>query len=325
EVDVNVHPAKREVRFRDGNGVKGAVVEAVSGAVLGTPAGPFVRGGKEREGKWPEVGLKGGGLSGNPGGAVAIPEAVLIPEHETRVLRRDWAEGGLADRSSDETLEPAEAPSARLSPGAGTGIGTGEATRASVEDFRMLGVLGRLYVLLESAEGMVLMDQHAAHERVLFEEMRRRMETEGVPSQRLLIPLTIEFDPKEFDLVRRNLETLQRLGISAEEFGPNTLKVDSLPTFLKSDEKTAFVNQVVEELKRESARTSSMRLGEDMVATTVCRHAVKANDPLHEEELMQLLEDLLACEMPYCCPHGRPTLIQMTYGELERRFGRRVP
>lgn len=169
-----------------------------------------------------------------------------------------------------------------------------------------------------------MMDQHAAHERVLFEEMRRRMETGGVPSQSLLVPLMVELEPRDFDLVAQNLETLARLGVAAEPFGGNTLKIDALPTFLKSDDPETFIHQIIDELRGASRLTSKMRLGEDMVATTVCRHAVKANDPLRPAELEKLLRDLLVCEMPYCCPHGRPTLIQIGYAELERKFGRRT-
>jgi DNA mismatch repair protein MutL len=197
--------------------------------------------------------------------------------------------------------------------------------RVSAADFRIIGVLGKLYVLLESAEGLVLMDQHAAHERILFEQMRNRIASGGIPSQRLLVPVTVELAPREFDLVLQNLEALQRLGIGAEAFGTNTLKIDSLPTFFKQDDPAAYMSEVVEELKRASRQIASVRLGEDLVATTVCRHAVKANDTLRTPELQRLLEDLLACELPYCCPHGRPTLIQMSYSDLEKKFGRQVP
>jgi len=182
----------------------------------------------------------------------------------------------------------------------------------------------QLYVLLEGKEGLVMMDQHAAHERVLFEEMRTRMEEEGVPSQGLLVPLMIELPPQDFDLISMNVETLTKLGIMAEPFGGNTLKIDSLPSFLKSDNPESFLQDVIEEIRSSSDRMSKTRLGEDMIATTVCRHAVKANDPLRPEELQKLLEDLLICEMPYCCPHGRPTLIQISYPELEKKFGRRT-
>jgi DNA mismatch repair protein MutL len=314
-VDVNVHPAKREVRFHDGNAVRDAVVTAVSETLTKQMRRP----------------VSGVGLTGTDR-ALTLPaphQADLIPEAEQRSLRHDWAEFPVApaepaapvsdptgyDRRPDPvSSETAESPAPMAAP----------AAAPKAEDFRLLGVLGKLYVLLEGKEGLVLMDQHAAHERVLFEEMRRRMESGGVPSQALLVPLTVELAPRDFDLLAQNLETLARLGLAAEPFGGNTLKIDALPTFLKSDDPETFIHQVIDELRGASRLTSKMRLGEDMVATTVCRHAVKANDPLRPPELEKLLRDLLVCEMPYCCPHGRPTLIQIGYAELERKFGRRT-
>ena len=94
---------------------------------------------------------------------------------------------------------------------------------------------------------------------------------------------------------------------------------------MKTDDPLAWLNQVIEELSALSSKSSSLRLGEDMIATTACRHAVKANDILAAPELRALLRDMFDCEMPYCCPHGRPTLIQISYPELERKFGRRAP
>mgnify|MGYP001442303855 CR=1 FL=1 len=95
-----------------------------------------------------------------------------------------------------------------------------------------------------------------------------------------------------------------------------------IPFKIGKREQTTF--PYINEIRSASDRMSALRLGEDMIATTVCRHAVKANDPLHEKELQKLLEDLLVCDMAYCCPHGRPTLIQINYAELERKFGRRA-
>src|SRR5690606_593379 len=137
----------------------------------------------------------------------------------------------------------------------------------------------------------------------------RAMEADGVPSQRLLMPLTLQTSPRDGDILKRNLEALARLGIEAEPFGPNVFKIEALPTFLKTDDPLAWLDQVIEELQSLSSKSSSLRLGEDMIATTVCRHSVKANDRLSIPEVEALLRDLLACEMPYCCPHGRPTLI----------------
>jgi DNA mismatch repair protein MutL len=177
---------------------------------------------------------------------------------------------------------------------------------------------------MENASGLVLVDQHAAHERILFEEMQRRMETQGVPSQRLLLPLTLRLGPKDSDWVERNLELLERAGITLETFGGGTFKVDALPTFLKTEDPAQLLHDIIDDLRETTPQGARLRLGQDMIAKTVCRHAVKANDNLREPELLKLVEDLLACDLPYCCPHGRPTMIQISYLELEKKFGRKA-
>jgi DNA mismatch repair protein MutL len=106
------------------------------------------------------------------------------------------------------------------------------------------------------------------------------------------------------------------------EFGERTFLLDALPPFVKVPAARTFVLELVDELKAAGSNVNSIRLGENTVAKTVCRHAVKANDPLAGRELEQLLEDLRGCTMPYTCPHGRPTLIEMNFRELERKFGR---
>jgi len=293
-VDVNVHPAKREVRFRDPNEVRDLLVERIRHAIEGGRA------------QWsatfrvPER---------------ATPEAPqesappLIPVREQVTLRQDWAalpvQSTPAVSSTPSTPSPPPAPR----PDA---------------DFRILGVLGRLYILMENADGLVLVDQHAAHERILFEELRRRMETQGVPAQRLLMPVTMQLAPRDSDWVAQNLDTLQKMGIGIESFGPATWKIDALPQFLKASDPAPLFREIIDELRQTSATTSRMRLGEDVIATTVCRHAVKAHDVLRDPEMVRLVQDLLRCELPYCCPHGRPTMIQISYGELERKFGRKV-
>ena len=189
----------------------------------------------------------------------------------------------------------------------------------------MLGVVGQLYVLIESPEGLVLMDQHAAHERVLFEQMMKQLDQRVTPSQRLLMPLTLEFEPRDAAFVRENLGVFQRLGIGISEFGQRAFLVDALPPWLppRLDLRQMF-REIVDEVQAGGSSVSKLRLGEDAVATTVCRHAVKARDPLGVQELESLLAELRACDLPYTCPHGRPTMIQLSYAELEKKFGRRV-
>lgn len=198
-------------------------------------------------------------------------------------------------------------------------------TSPAPPDFRIIGVLQKLYVLMESKEGLVLMDQHAAHERVNFEKFRRAIESGGVPCQRLLMPITLQTTPRDADLLKQNLTSLNRLGIEIEPFGPNIFKVETLPSFLKTDDPSAWLDHVIEELSSLSSKSSSLRLSEDAIATIACRASVKSNDVLSIPELQALLKNLFACEMPYCCPHGRPTLVQISTSELERKFGRRAP
>jgi DNA mismatch repair protein MutL len=196
--------------------------------------------------------------------------------------------------------------------------------KAAQQQFEIIGVLSKLYVLMENADGLVLVDQHAAHERILFEELRRRMEEQGVPTQKLLLPQTFDLPPRDADWIERNLSTLQRMGIGIESFGPDNFRIDSLPSFLSVSDAAQFMRKVIDDLKSTGNSASAMRLGEEMIAKTVCRHAVKANDPLRYPEVEKLIRDLLDCDLPYCCPHGRPTMIQISLAELEKKFGRKL-
>jgi DNA mismatch repair protein MutL len=188
---------------------------------------------------------------------------------------------------------------------------------------RLVGVVGRLYVVLESDRGLVLLDQHAAHERILYEQMLERLERlENAPSQRLLLPETLELSVRDAQFLREQLAVLTRLGVGLSEFGERTFLLDALPPFVKSGDPRQFVRELVDELKAAGQGVNALRLGEQTIAKTVCRHAVKANDPLAGKELENLVNDLRRCVMPYTCPHGRPTLIELNFRELEKKFGR---
>lgn len=321
--DINVHPAKKEVRFRDGAAVREAVAFAVSRALSESKRLPE---GHPVSARTATVSTPSADevSPSDSTPLISTPAQKLLPisQQAQTALRRDWAD-------FPASIPPPPAGDASAPPPVTSEIARATDRKPSASDdaanYRIIGVLNRLYVLMEGDEGLVLMDQHAAHERVMFERMRAAMEKDGVPAQRLLMPLTLQVSPRDADLLSRNLPALARLGIEAEPFGPNTFKVETLPTFLKTDDPVAWLDRVIEELSSLSGRSSALRLGEDMIATTVCRHAVKANDLLAEPELRALLKDLFACEMPYCCPHGRPTLIQISYPELERKFGRRAP
>ena len=320
--DVNVHPAKKEVRFHDGHGVREAVARCVAGTLESAARLPT--------------------------GHVPAPlsRTVLVPERKPTPPEASQSSLDMAVEKSAAPLRqalvtPLPSP-VEVSPSSAS-ISTISAPPAprirdlesavppaaekceAPPEFRIIGVLQKLYVLMESKEGLALMDQHAAHERVNFEKFRRVLEEGGVPCQRLLMPITLQTTPRDADILTQNQQTLCRLGIEIEPFGPHVFKVEAVPAFLKTDDPSAWLDQVIEELRTLSAKSSSLRLSEDAIATTACRASVKSNDVLSIPEIQALLEDLFACQMPYCCPHGRPTLVQISTAELERKFGRRAP
>jgi DNA mismatch repair protein MutL len=350
-VDVNIHPAKREVKFRREPEVRRLVAEAVRQTLLEyhgkvqspksevrsqrsevtgpqstvhspqpTPALP---GAPIRQASLPNIPL--------PGSARGQP--VPSPKPAQTVLPMGFSRPQTAQPPSDQTgpvLEPAEStqPATRTTPPLPssppvTRPPSSPAVPLLSVPLRLVGVIGKLYVVLESDRGLVLLDQHAAHERVLFEQMLNRLEhNDQAASQKLLLPETVEVSARDASFLREQLPALTRLGVGLSEFGERTFLLDALPPFVKAANARRFVLELVDELKAAGQEVNSLRLGEPTVAKTVCRHAVKANDPLGGPELEKLIEDLRYCAMPYTCPHGRPTLIEMNFRELEKKFGR---
>jgi DNA mismatch repair protein MutL len=309
-VDVNVHPAKREVRFRDPAAVREAIVHSIQQTLE--------RGRLAWQEKFRAPLIAPAAIPAKPAPDLKLRFQVAAPEESHRELPHVGpAVAGVATVAGvvdpGRAIKPDEAPS--QAPVRRDG---------AQQKFQIIGVLSKLYVLMENADGLVLVDQHAAHERILFEELRRRMEEQGVPTQKLLLPQTFDVPPRDADWIERNISILQRMGIGIESFGPGTFKLDSLPSFLNVSDPTQFMRKVIDDLKNAGNSASAMRLGEEMMAKTVCRHAVKANDPLGYPEVEKLIRDLLDCDLPYCCPHGRPTMIQISNAELEKKFGRKL-
>jgi DNA mismatch repair protein MutL len=333
-VDVNVHPAKREVRFREPDIVRDSVANAVRNTLE-----------TDRQ-RWSQAFQKPVQPGGHPEPARRVPildtTPALIPPKEHFSLRRDWSEFNQGEPPSDPSvgrksidhagagIEPTVLPAPRdvssraASEGFSVPPGSPDSHLKSALDFRILGVLGKLYIVMENGDGLVLVDQQAAHERVLFEKLRKQMESAGVPIQRLLIPLTVNVTPKDYDWILTNAPTLEKMGFALEPFGDSTLKVDGITQFFPTDDPGLAIRKLVDELRSITTATSRLRMGEDAIAKTVCRHAIKANDDLHLPEIENLIRDLLACDLPFCCPHGRPTMIQIGFGELEKKFGRKV-
>ncbi|HEX4121294.1 MAG TPA: DNA mismatch repair protein MutL, partial [Verrucomicrobiae bacterium] len=310
EVDVNIHPSKREIKFHREKTVRQLVAQAVRETLLKYHATPAV----EKPAPKPPPVIE------------SAPEPIALPGFSKAVI--DWpAASPPSSLPALPTLPPVVVPAPVVAPLPAL-TPTPPPVMAQPSPLlrvplRIVGVIGRLYVVLESDRGLVLLDQHAAHERILFEQMVRRLEGSGpAPSQRLLLPETVELNGRDTQFLREQLPTLTRLGVGLEEFGERTFLLDALPPFVRVGNPRRFILELVDELKAAGQSVNAVRLGEHVIAKTVCRHSVKANDLLAGPELENLIEDLRQCAMPYTCPHGRPTLIEMNFRELEKKFGR---
>jgi len=337
-VDVNVHPAKREVRFHRESEIRKQMARAVRETLLAYH-GPEAAESK-RPGNQPTENWQLPDLPASPPAPAMVPPgpaaAAVLPNFPEALKPADPAtplnwQAPLKMGFTAPAAEPATAPAAsqtplppefKPAPPAEPRPGIAPLPLLSVP-LRLIGVIGRLYVVLESDRGLVLLDQHAAHERILYEQMLSRLEQGGAaPAQKLLLPETVELPARDAQFLRDQLAALTRLGVGLSEFGERTFLLDALPAFVKRPDARRFVLDLVDELKAAGREVNLARLGEHTIAKTVCRHAIKANDPLAGAELENLVEDLRHCAMPYTCPHGRPTLIEMNYRELERKFGR---
>ena len=336
-VDVNIHPAKREVKFHREFEIRKFTAQAVRDALLAFHSEPPE---SKRWGERPREPL-GRQTPELPGSTGTAPETAALPNFPEKLkpsaatpaqipsaaqtpLKMGFSSpsAATAEPTPSSTPHPPSSPETRI-PTAVSPLPTSAATPLLNVPLRLIGVVGKLYVLLESDRGLVLLDQHAAHERILFEQMLTRLEQkDSAPSQKLLLPETIELPPRDAQFLREQLAVLTRLGVGLSEFGERTFLLDALPPFVKVPDTRRFVFDLVDELRAAGREVNLARLGEHTVAKTVCRHAVKANDPLAGTELENLVEDLRNCQMPYTCPHGRPTLIEMNYRELEKKFGR---
>ncbi|HXI49932.1 MAG TPA: DNA mismatch repair endonuclease MutL [Candidatus Saccharimonadales bacterium] len=341
-VDVNIHPAKREVKFHNERAVRQFTAQAVREALLAF----HTQAGGQTVSSPAATGVAATSLATPPSAAPVVPAVgIAVPQEfssfdaltgtpltapaKARLPAgpaspaAPWAEGKAQTGVTPAALKRLPGEGAESQPEAPP---AGAPARDSLPllniPLRLVGVIGRLYVVLESDRGLVLMDQHAAHERILFEQMLNRLEAGEVPAQRLLLPETVELSVRDAQFLREQLPALARLGVGLSEFGEQTFLLDALPPMVKAPDPRRFVLELVDELKAAGEQVNSQRLGEHVIAKTVCRHAVKANDPLEGPELENLVNDLRQCAMPYTCPHGRPTLIEMSHRELEKKFGR---
>ncbi len=300
-VDVNVHPAKREVRFRDGESTRAAIVTAVGRAL----AGGEPCAGDESPAPTPPVMTPADGETSPPPPRQSPPPFSLAPVAAPRQVPIDTPLPLPLSRPAAEDATDAPAPP--------------DAHPASL---RVLGVISASLIVAESDQGLVIIDQRAAHERILFEDLLRQRLGGAVASQQLLSPETLELGPREASLLRRLAGQLRTAGLDVQDFGRNTFKIEAVPPFVPPGHAPALVREVIADIERAGAAGARRHLDDEEVLRTICHRAVYSNENLRGPEIERLISDLHRCDLPYTCPRGRPTMILIGNRELRRRLGR---
>ncbi len=287
-VDVNVHPTKREVKFHNGQQVFSAVQRAVRHTLVEQAPVPSV---------------------------IHAPRTWPTPDWERRqsLLSAERGEPSLAQKamelyrpgdlvSSDEQFRPVGPVRLPL--------------------LRVIGQVGQTYIVAEGPQGMYLIDQHAAHERVLYEQMIAEHSQHDATSQTLLEPLPLDLDPMLLGILAEHLDRLNETGFNLEPFGGTSYLLRAVPSVLSVPDVQAALVDILEIL-RQGEDPLAAQAEERLIAAVCTRAAIKAGQTLTQEEMQRLVRQLEQCESPRTCPHGRPTVLHFSVEQLEKEFGRR--
>lgn len=294
EVDVNVHPAKAEVRFRDERAVGRAVRHAIQLAL---------------ERSRPVAWMASPAPNGSPAGVLASAGREQAPPRALRGPEPVQATLDLTRRGMTQASPPPSPVSANTQ-------------RGVLPLLRLVGQMGATYIVAEGPDGMYLIDQHAAHERVVYDRLVARKETERGEDavQPLLEPVLLELEAPLVAVLDEHRDSLHRLGLETEAFGDRSVLVRALPAGLGAVDLAAEVTRLLEKLQSETRVQDAFGRA---AATVACHSSVRAGMPLAMDEMRRLIEDLERTTSPRTCPHGRPTLIHMGTDAIERQFGRR--
>ena len=313
-IDVNIHPAKREIKFFHERGIQEVMATAVREA-LESWAQP-TQDSTPNPSEPPKPTLQ----YLTPNRQRTLPMEVRDAPTTKRVIP-EWRPNhgpeeplpNVPDTATPPAPAPRPAPQPILAPTAAP------PKPLQLDDLRLIGDLGSRYALFETANGLVLLDVQAARERILYERLLSEMQEGDAPSQRLLLPETIELAPRDMALITENLDTLRQMGFGLGEFGPRTLLLDALPTSAAKVEPGAYLLDLLDQLRETGAKTRN-KLSAQAVAQAVCEKTAKRLPPLQDQEPWALLQSLKNCKMPYTCPNGAATIEEIRYAELARRF-----
>ncbi len=310
-VDVNVSPTKSEVRFANEQSIYHSVRTAVNKSVLGSGSIPDVQFEPAQS-----IELKSRAQDAiqafferNRPSMIQVDQGNLALRNDPRVERtaapgsRVVAERTAIDESESASRveSPARVPDKEVAP------------------YRLIG-FGDLYIIALSRESVFIIDQHAAHERVLYEQALKSFDRQSMVSQKLLFPVNVELDAKSLAIAEATSDSLRELGFEAEPFGARSIALYAVPAALRGRNPERVFRSILDDL--EGFDLQSEDVNKRLAQSFACRSAIMAGDRLAEEEMAALVRDLFACSNPYVCPHGRPTLLKLSHAELEKHFGR---
>ncbi len=313
EVDVNVHPSKTEVRLSREREVYEAVRKLVAESLRQDGIIPTLKTAEAIS----TSGFKPGESSERP--FVRTPS--FVPgigsvKNASPGLIADLYKNVGGDTPISETNRITQVT---IDKSTGEVIGKTESSGPSA-GFRFIGRFDNLYLIIEAGEALYIVDQHTAHERVLYEQMLEKVEKQAINAQNLLFPVQIELDPEQYAVFEESAALLNNSGFGVSSFGGRMVNVEAMPSIMsKRSTETTFV-KVIDDLA--SLRNAGCDQKKAMAQSIACRSAVMAGDYLSEREATGLLEQLLRCRDKYSCPHGRPTFIRLSRGELDKQFGR---
>ncbi|MDH7797170.1 MULTISPECIES: DNA mismatch repair endonuclease MutL [unclassified Beijerinckia] len=306
DVDVNVHPAKAEVRFRDPGLVRGLIVGALKQTLAAAMQRATTTGGERTITAFARRSFNPPPVYARPMPQQAwdwrnSPAAPAFNEPAQAAFVHDQAPA--ADMRAHEAPMPQAAVDAPLG-----------AARAQVHD---------TYIVAQTRDGIVIVDQHAAHERLVYEKLKRQREANGIGRQMLLIPAVVEMEPAEVQRLLDHADTLASLGLVIESFGPGAVAVSETPSLLKDGDMVRLVRDIADTLAEDGAATSLERKLDHVLATMACHHSVRAGRRLNGEEMNALLREMEATPGSGQCNHGRPTYVELKLSDVERLFGRK--
>ena len=299
-VDVNVHPTKAEVRFRDQSYIH-ELIRRTLGDVLGR--GPV-----------PELQLE------SPAGFERVASTLPLPHSYPSTFPSRWT--GEAGARPLSPVGPSALPMVGANPLSPVGATGAPSAEPSIHPMTALGQFRDTFIIAIDDEGIAIIDQHVAHERVLFERITERLTRGALESQRLLVPMLVDLPPAARQALTSHTADLERLGFELEEFGGEAVRVTACPALLGREECAAALRSLAQDLEGLDRGSGVDAAIKRIAATTACHAAVKANYPLTHEKMAHILDELRRTAYSTVCPHGRPVMLRITRREVEKNFQR---